>query len=104
MLWTHIKQGPGHPGKYRRKKPISITTADGSPMKGAGEYYTTPYCMRIGSHQEDISWEVAHIEEDIAGYLPMFWLYLHNPDIELDTGIIRWRSCYACRSCRRVTR
>jgi hypothetical protein len=34
----------------RRKKPISVTTADGSPMKGAGEYYTTPYYMRIGSH------------------------------------------------------
>jgi hypothetical protein len=71
----------------RRKKPISVTTADGSPMKGAGQYYTTPNCMRIGSHQEDISWEVAQIEEDIAGYLPMSWLYLHNPDVEWDTGI-----------------
>jgi hypothetical protein len=40
----------------RRKKPISVTAADGSPMKGAGEYYTTPYCMKIGSHKEDISW------------------------------------------------
>jgi hypothetical protein len=59
----------------RRKKPISVTTADRSPMKGAGEYYTTPYCMRIGSHQEDISWEVAQIEENNAGYLPMSWLY-----------------------------
>jgi hypothetical protein len=38
-----------------RKRPISVTTADGSSIKGAGEYYTTPYCMRIGSHQEDIS-------------------------------------------------
>jgi hypothetical protein len=76
----------------RRKKIISVTMADGSPMKGAGEYYTTPYCMRIGSQEEDISWEVAQIEENIAGYLPMSWLYLHNPDVEWDTGIIRWRS------------
>jgi hypothetical protein len=53
-------------------------------MKGAGEYYTTSYGMRIDSHQEDISWEVAQIEENIAGYLPMFWLYLHvtGPDTQ----------------------
>jgi hypothetical protein len=87
----------------RRKKPISVTTADGSPMKGAGEYYTTLYCMRIGSHQEDISWEVAQIEEDIAGYLPMSWLYLHNPDVEWDTGIIRWRSPYCKKHCLPMT-
>jgi hypothetical protein len=87
----------------RRKTPISVTTADGSPMKGAGEYYTTPYCMRIGSHQEDISWEVAQIEKDIAGYLPMSWLYLHNPDVEWDTGIIRWRSPYCKKHCLPMT-
>jgi hypothetical protein len=86
-----------------RKKPMSVTTADGSPMKGAGEYYTTPYCMKIGSHQEDISWEVAQLEENIAGYLPMSWLYLHNPDIEWNTGIIRWQSPYFKKHCLPMT-
>jgi hypothetical protein len=72
-------------------------------MKGAGEYYTTLHCMRIGSHQEDISWEVAQIEENIAGYLPMSWLYLHNPDVEWDIGIIRWRSPYCKKHCLPMT-
>jgi hypothetical protein len=82
---------------------MSVTTADRSPMKGAGEYYTTPHCMRIGSHQENISWEVAQIEENIAAYLPTSWLYLHNPDVEWDTGIIRWRSPYCKKHCLPMT-
>jgi hypothetical protein len=33
----------------------------------------------------------------------MSWLYLHNPDIEWDTGIIRWRSPYCKKHCLPMT-
>lgn len=87
----------------KRKIPIRVETADGSIMKGAGEFYTPPYLMRIGSHQEDLSWEIAHLDEGIAGYLPMSWLHQHNPDIEWDTGKIHWRSNHCKQHCLPMT-
>jgi hypothetical protein len=72
-------------------------------MKGAGEYYTMPYCINVGSHQEDISWKVAQMEENIARYLLISWLSLHNPDVEWDTVIIRWRSPYCKKHCLPMT-
>jgi hypothetical protein len=87
----------------RRTTPIRVETADGSAMKGAGEYYTPLYEMRIGSHQEEISWEIAQLEDDILGYLPMAWLQKHNPDIQWDTGKIEWRSHYCKHHCLPIT-
>jgi len=49
-------------------------------VKGAGQYYTPPYQMRIRSHQEEISWVVSELEEGVSGNLPMTWLALHKPD------------------------
>ena len=42
----------------RREVPISVLTADGEPMKEAGERYAQDLIMRIGHHQEELSWEV----------------------------------------------
>jgi len=46
----------------KRSEPLQISSVDGSLEKGAGEYYTTPYLMGIGSHQEDIRWEVSELD------------------------------------------
>jgi hypothetical protein len=74
-----------------------VTSADGSPIEGAGEKYTTPLTMRIGHHQEEISWEIGKLEKGIDGYLPIEWLTKHNPEIDWETGVLRWRSDF-CKS------
>jgi hypothetical protein len=71
----------------KRSKPVRVTGADGSPIEGAGERYTTPLTMRIGHHQEEISWEIGQLEEGISGYLPIEWLTKHNPEIDWETGV-----------------
>jgi hypothetical protein len=58
----------------KRPDPVKVTGADGTPIEGAGEKYTTPLTMRIGHHQEDISWEIGQLERGISGYLPIEWL------------------------------
>jgi hypothetical protein len=81
----------------KREEPVRVTGADGSPIEGAGVRYTTPLTMRIGHHQEEISWEIGQLEKGISGYLPIEWLTKHNPEIDWDTGILRWRSDF-CKS------
>ena len=87
----------------RREVPISVLTADGEPMKEAGERYSPDLIMRIGHHQEELSWEVATLEEGIDGYLPVGWLQQHNPDIQWDTGKMEWRSDYCKKHCLPVS-
>jgi hypothetical protein len=87
----------------KRAEAISISTADGSEMKEAGVYYTPPYTMRIGSHQEEISWEVATLEDGVSGYLPISWLAKHNPDIDWEKRIIKWRSLHCKQHCLPMT-
>ena len=86
----------------KREVPVPINQADGSAIKGAGVYYTPPYTMRIGSHQE-ISWEVSQLKDDIAGYLPILWLEKHNPDIDWPRAKITWRSDYCKKNCLPMT-
>jgi hypothetical protein len=81
----------------KRAEPVRVTGADGSPIEGAGVRYTTPLTMRIGHHQEEISWEIGQLEKGISGYLPIEWLTKHNPEIDWETGILRWRSDF-CKS------
>jgi hypothetical protein len=71
----------------RRPDPVKVTGADGTPIEGAGEKYTEPLTMRIGHHQEDISWEIGRLERGISGYLPIEWLTKHNPEIDWETGV-----------------
>jgi hypothetical protein len=87
----------------KRAEAISISTADGSEMKEAGVYYTPPYTMRIGSHQEEISWEVATLEDGVSGYLPISWLAKHNPDIDWEKRKIKWRSLHCKQHCLPMT-
>jgi hypothetical protein len=81
----------------KRAEPVRVTGADGSAIEGAGEKYTTPLTMRIGHHQEEISWEIGQLEKGISGYLPIEWLTKHNPEIDWETGVLRWRSDF-CKS------
>jgi hypothetical protein len=65
----------------RRPDPVKVTGADGTPIEGAGERHTKPLTMRIGYHQEEISWEIGQLEKGISGYLPIEWLTKHNPEV-----------------------
>jgi hypothetical protein len=65
----------------KRAEPVRVTGADGTPIEGAGVKYTTPLTMRIGYHQEEISWEIGQLEKGISGYLSIEWLTNHNPEV-----------------------
>jgi hypothetical protein len=66
----------------RRKEPIEVRSADGTPVERAGFKYSAPLTMRIGHHQEEISWEIGKLEKGISGYLPVAWLTKHNPETD----------------------
>jgi hypothetical protein len=66
----------------KRAEPVKVTGVDGTPIEGAGVKYTTPLTMRIGHHQEEISWEIGQLERGISGYSPIEWLTMHNPEID----------------------
>jgi hypothetical protein len=59
--------------------------------------------MRIGQHQEEVSWEIGKLERGISGYLPVEWLTKHNPEIDWQTGVLRWRSQYCKDRCLPVS-
>ena len=63
-------------------------------MEGAGDKHTEDAILRIGTHQEELTWEIPHLEDSIDGYLPISWLQLHNPDVQWNTGKMTWRSDY----------
>lgn len=87
----------------RRDEPISVLSADGQPMTDAGLKYSELLVMRIGYHQEELSWEIGKLEDGIDGYLPIAWLETHNPDIQWDTGKLEWRSEYCHKHCLPVS-
>ena len=49
-------------------------------MEGAGDKHTEDVILRIGTHQEELTWEISRLEDGIDGYLPISWLQLQNPD------------------------
>ena len=69
----------------KRDHPITVQTADGKPMEGAGDKHTEDVIQRIGTHQEELTWEISLLEDGIDGYLPISWLQLHNPDVQWNT-------------------
>ena len=83
----------------QRSKPISIWNASQQPIAGAGRYYTQPIGLEIGNHSEVLVWEVGAIEESIDVYLPVAWLQKHNPDVNWQTGQVKWRSKYCIDNC-----
>ena len=87
----------------KRNYPITIQTADGKPMEGAGDKHTEEVILRIGTHQEELTWEISGLEDGIDGYLPISWLQLHNPDVQWDTGKMTWRSDYCKKHCLPMT-
>jgi hypothetical protein len=87
----------------RRKTPVEVRSADGTPVKDAGSKYSTPLTMRIGHHQEEVSWEIGKLVKGISGYLPVEWLTRHNPEIDWQTGVLKWRSQYCKHHCLPVS-
>ena len=83
----------------QRTKPISIWNASQQPITGAGRYYTQPIGLEIGNHSEVLVWEIGGIEESIDGYLPIAWLQKHNPDVNWQSGQVKWRSSYCIENC-----
>ena len=53
----------------KRDHPITVQTADGKPMQGAGDKHSEEVILRIGTHQEELTWEISHLEDGIDGYL-----------------------------------
>jgi hypothetical protein len=68
----------------RRKTPVQVRNTD-------------------GQHQEDVSWEIGKLERGISGYLPVEWLTKHNPEIDWQSGVLRWRSQYCKDHCLPVS-
>ena len=87
----------------KRDRPITVQTADGKPMEDAGDKYSEDVILRIGTHQEELTWEISRLEDGIDGYLPISWLQLHNPDVQWDTGKMTWRSDYCKKHCLPMT-
>jgi hypothetical protein len=87
----------------RRESPVEVRSADGTPIEDAGSKYSTPLTMRIGHHQEEVSWEIGKLEKGISGYLPVEWLTKHNPEIDWETGVLKWRSQYCKSHCLPVS-
>jgi hypothetical protein len=87
----------------RRECPVEVRSADGTPIEDAGSKYSTPLTMRIGHHQEEVSWEIGKLEKSISGYLPVEWLTKHNPEIDWETGVLKWRSQYCKSHCLPVS-
>jgi hypothetical protein len=83
----------------RPKTPVQVGNTDGTLIEDAGSKYSTPLTMRIGQHQEGVSWEIGKLERGIGGYLPVEWLTKHNSEIDWQTGVLRWRSQYCKDHC-----
>ena len=69
----------------KRDHLITVQTANGKPMEGAGDMHTEDVILRIGTHPEELTWEICRLEDGIYGYLPITWLQLHNPDVQWNT-------------------
>jgi hypothetical protein len=87
----------------RQKNPFKVRSADGNPIEDAGSKYSTPLTMRIGHHQEEVSWEIGKLKEGISRYVPVEWLTKHNPEIDWETGVLKWRSQYGKHHCLPVS-
>ena len=39
------------------------------------------------------------IKDSVDGYRPVAWLQKHNPNINLESGQVKWRSPYCIQNC-----
>ena len=76
----------------KRSNPIKIWNASQQLIAGAGRYYTQPTGLEIGNHSEALVWEFGVIEDSVDGYLPVAWLQKHNPDVNWESGQVKWRT------------
>ena len=78
----------------KRDYPITVKMADMKPTEGAGDNHSEEVILRIGTHQEELTWEISRLEDGINGYLPISWLQPNNPDVQWNTGKLTWHSDY----------
>ena len=87
----------------KRDRPITVQTTDGKPMEDAGDKYSEDVILHVGTHQEELTWEISRLEDGMNVYLPISWLQLHNPDVQWDTGKMTWPSDYCKKHCLPMT-
>ena len=92
-----------HMPRVQRDCPITVQTANRKPMEDAGYKYSEDIILRIGTHQEELTWEISRLEDGTNGYLPISSLQLHNPDVQWNTGKMSWRSDYCKKHCLPMT-
>ena len=83
----------------KRSNPIKIWNASQQPIARAARYYIQPTGLEIGNHSEALVWEVGVIKDSVDGYLPVAWLQKHNPDVNWESGQVKWRSHYCIQNC-----
>ena len=83
----------------KRSNLIKIWNASQQPIAGEGRYYTQPTGLEVGNHSEALVWEIGVIEDSVDGYLPIAWLQKHNPDVNWESGQVKWRSPYCIQNC-----
>ena len=87
----------------KRDHPITVQTADGKPMEGAGDKHSEEVILRFATLQEELTWEISRLEDGIDGYLPICWLQHYNPDVQWNTGKMTWCSDYCKKHCLPMT-
>ena len=74
----------------KRKMPKQVKNANEELIPNTRTYYTQLIVLVIRQYAEDIIWEVEMIESQIDGYLLVSWLQKRNPNINWETGTLKW--------------
>lgn len=78
--------------------PVYPKLADGTIAKDPVTHKTAPIVLKIGSHEETVSFQVISLpESDI--FLGSPWLYQHNPSINWSAGLLAFDSEYCTQKC-----
>ena len=78
-----------------RETPRPISDASGNHIHGSGLHSPKTVDMSIGNHTNKMRFELADLPPGhLDSYLPMAWLKDHIPDINWESGSLKWRSDY----------
>jgi hypothetical protein len=114
------KHGPGqvssrlglhgrHPQRRVRRDPQTPVgpperTYQGSERRWASSRASRVQIFRTADDAHSASpgrsqLEIWKVRERLSGYLPVAWLIKHNPEIDWETGVLKWRSQYCKHHC-----
>ena len=78
-----------------RETLTPISDASGNHIPASGLPYTKTVDMSIGDHTNKMRFELADMPPGhVDGYLLMAWFKDHNPDINWESGSLKWCSEY----------